>query len=57
VWSAPNPPPEPSHPVGGVLAPTNKLLILAPYLVLALLVGTVVVIFAIRKRHKEQSTM
>ncbi|MGD0550542.1 MAG: lamin tail domain-containing protein [Candidatus Bathyarchaeia archaeon] len=57
VWNAPNPPPEPSHPVGGVLAPTNKLLILAPYLVLALLVGTAVVVFTIRKRHKEQCTI
>jgi hypothetical protein len=56
AWSAPNPP-EPNYPVGGVLAPTNKLLVLAPYLVLTLLLGTVIVVFTIRKRRKGPCTM
>jgi hypothetical protein len=57
VWNAPNPPPEPSHPVGGVLAPANKLAILSPYLAPVGLVGGVTVVFAIRKRRRELCMM
>jgi hypothetical protein len=44
VWSAPNPPPEPSHPVGGFIEPVNKLAVFAPYLALFGIVAAIAVI-------------
>jgi len=48
----PPPPPPPAAPVGGVLTPVNKLIILAPYLALICLVGAVTAVFAVRRRRK-----
>jgi len=44
VWSAPNPPPGPSHPVGGFIEPVNKLAVFAPYLALFGIVAAIAVI-------------
>lgn len=40
------------RPVGGILAPTNKLAVMAPYLALIGLVGVVTVAVAVQRRRK-----
>jgi hypothetical protein len=50
--STPTPAPT-AGPVGGVLMPANKLEILAPYLALAGLVGTVTTLLAVKKKHRD----
>ena len=51
VAIVPTPTPTP-RPVGGVLTPVNKLDLLAPYLALICLIGTVTTVFAMRRRRK-----
>jgi len=41
------------HPVGGIIAPVNKLGILTPYIALVGLIGAVSTIFAIRRWRKD----
>jgi hypothetical protein len=42
----------PSRPVGGVVMPVNKLIVLSPYLVLLGLLGAAIVVVAVRKSRK-----
>jgi hypothetical protein len=45
--------PPPSHPVGGIYAPSDRFSILTPYIALVGLIGAISTIFAIRRWRKD----